>query len=648
MKRFFILVLACVFLVTSVLPQPAFAAPNEGDITNPSAEDQDKSGDESSLPTSFTDDPAYFSTNDVEFFSNQCSDSAAAGTTVQLSGADNTEKVLNFFMGKGLSLAQAAGFVGNMMQESGVDPKKIQGGAIAPDDYQPVNGVGFGLVQWTFTARQGPLMEKARSMTKKVVDIEVQLEYIWDELNSGYAHTLRDLKNTQDPVEAAVIVHGPPNPGYEASADSPADVRSVRGGNAQKVYDKYKDAPPAGGLTTGPDGSTSTNTGGTTIAIDPGHSTQAIHDIEPTTGAELYDYPNGAEDEDAWQVSQKVKAGLEEKNYKVVLLKTSKDERVNFKERADRAKAAGAALAVSVHTTPPEGSAVFNQFNGGYREGPNGKMTFENDQTAQKSTQYSEAIARKRTEIEGHNVPVKQNTFDGRPGIASGNLAWVENLSPDVPWAYNEYSGSNGEGGAVPLTNEQKDAYAKGIIEGIVAANPSGGAQTTTGGCDSGNNSSGAVSGDLAATVKGYAWPQPKPSGFTERTRDYVAAVDKAKAAGLYIGGCDGVDCGAFVTLLIRDSGFDPGYNADGKGGPTSAQEAWAKTNWESLGSGPQDPAQLKPGDVAVNSSHTFIFIGDGVFEGTNVASASLCDRAPAAGGDSPSENGFNWYRKKG
>ncbi|MBH1980030.1 N-acetylmuramoyl-L-alanine amidase [Candidatus Saccharibacteria bacterium] len=652
MRRIVLIALASMMLLSSTIHTSVLAAPQDNAPLDPTAPaEEDKSAEASSQPTEYSDDPAYNSLNRNEFFSNVCVD-PSSGTTVQLSGKDNIEKVLNYFMGKGLTLQQASGFVGNMMQESGVDPRKIQGGAVADDNYEMQNGVGFGLIQWTFSDRQNPLKAKGEQMStpnekKSFRDIDVQLEHIWDELNAGYRHTLTALKGADNPVDAAIIVHGPPNPGYEASADSPEDVRTVRGGNAQKVYDQYKDAPPAGGLSTGGDGSTQggDTSGKAVIAIDPGHNAVDVHTPEETTGADLYDYPNSPEVDDMWQVGEKVKAGLEEKGYKVEMLRSSKDESVDFKQRAERAKKAGAAMAISLHSTPGA-SEVFNQFTGAYRQGSNGKIEFKNDQTAQKSTQYSEAVAKKRAEAEGGPVPVSKVNFDGRPDIAAGNLAWVQMLSPDVPWVYNEFA-KDGRGGSIGLTDEDKDTYAKGVIEGIVAANPSGGSPTT-GGC--GGSSGGAVSGDLAATAKAYAWPETHPSGFTERKKEYVDAIAKTKADS-YIGGCEGVDCGAFVTRLVIDSGHDPGYNFSGKSadgaGPTSTQEDWAKKNWEPIGSGVQDPAKLKPGDVAINAQHTFIFVGDGVFEGTDIASASLCDRAPMAGGNSANEPGFNWYRKK-
>lgn len=583
-----------------------------------------------------------------------CTDSAS---TVQLAGKDNIEKVLNFFMAKGLTLAQASGGVGNMMQESGVDPRKIQGGAIADENYQMQDGVGFGLIQWTFTGRQAPLKAKAEQMNKKVFEIEPQLEYIWDELNGAYKHSLEAIKKAENPVDAAVAFHGPPNPGYEASADSAEKVRSVRGGNAQKIYDQYKDAAPAGSMSTGSSGATTT-AGSTTpstegsgggkavIALDPGHSVPEINDPEPETGATLSDYPNGAEVNDMWEVGQKVKEGLEKAGYTVKMLRGSKEEKVNFKDRAERAK--GSAMAVSLHSTVGK-SEVFYQFKGGKRTGPKATKTFENEEVAGKSKTYADAMAKARSEKEGSTVSTGKVNFDSRGGgIAPGDITWVQLLAADTPWVYNEFS-SGGRGGAVALSAEDKVKYAEGVVAGVIAANPQGGdAGNTSSGCGDSSSTSGS---GISGTAQKYAWKKSDPkAGSIDPKPEYAEAVKKAKSAGLYVGGIShpGIDCGGFVTLLLRDSGYETGYNENGKGGPTSAQEAWMKKNWQSIGSGPQDPAKLKAGDVAINASHTFVFVGDvGGDFGSNIASASLDERAPQAGGDDANESGFNWYRKK-
>lgn len=204
----------------------------------------------------------FYVTNDITTFDpNDCILSLYDKGGVQLKGDSIIEKILNFFMSRpdGLTLAQAAGIVGNMAQESphGVDektgvnspnPAVEEGGALVPDDYKPKDGTGFGLVQWTWTSRQQPLVdlvaEGGPMAGRKITDLEVQLTYVWQELNSPtYSKTLEALKAAARPTEAAIIVHGPPYPGYEASADPPDKVRDVRGGNAEKVFNRYKDAP---------------------------------------------------------------------------------------------------------------------------------------------------------------------------------------------------------------------------------------------------------------------------------------------------------------------------------------------------------------------------------------------------------------------
>lgn len=205
----------------------------------------------------------FYTTNEITTFDpNDCALPGNENTgAVDLKGDTTIEKILSFFMSQenGLTLAQAAGIVGNMAQESphGVDSKTgvnlpnpaiEQGGAIVGPDYVPKNGKGFGLVQWTWKSRQQPLVdlvsENGSMKGKKITDLDVQLTYVWQELNGDYSHTLEELRRSKHPVEAAIIVHGPPWPGYEASADSPEDVRKVRGGNAEKIYNYYKDAPP--------------------------------------------------------------------------------------------------------------------------------------------------------------------------------------------------------------------------------------------------------------------------------------------------------------------------------------------------------------------------------------------------------------------
>ena len=163
-----------------------------------------------------------YALNDVLFYDPTDSPACTAGAgtnglpTTSVDGADNAEKIYNYLVQKGLSGAQAAGILGNLQQESNFNPAIIQGGKIADANYTPVNGVGFGLAQWTFTARQKPLMDLAKSTNRKVIDITVQLDYLWQELNTTHKSSLESLKTATTPEGAAYVFHRD----FEGSADS--------------------------------------------------------------------------------------------------------------------------------------------------------------------------------------------------------------------------------------------------------------------------------------------------------------------------------------------------------------------------------------------------------------------------------------------
>ena len=177
-----------------------------------------------SQPASAAFDRQFYINNNILFYDGTvCSESINNGAVI-LAGNDNEQKILNFFMQKGLSLAAASGFIGNMRQESGLDPRKIEGGSIADENYKPVNGRGFGLVQWTFTARQQPLIEHTKSLGVPVTDLSGQLSFIWEELNGKWLSTLNKLRNVKTAHEAAVLIEKE----YEVSADSDAMVVANR------------------------------------------------------------------------------------------------------------------------------------------------------------------------------------------------------------------------------------------------------------------------------------------------------------------------------------------------------------------------------------------------------------------------------------
>lgn len=174
-------------------------------------------------------DEQYYSANDVTFF-NPCSVSSCSGATAggaltspgptALTGADNAEKVWNYFISRGLTPVAAAGAMGNMQQESsGFDPWAGEHGSTGSLDKSRMN-TGFGIIQWTNTGGNGQgrrygvmsyieskgvtLNASDPSQTDKALLYE--LDYLWD----GEYKSL----TWQEQVNAEETVEGDPSKSY--------------------------------------------------------------------------------------------------------------------------------------------------------------------------------------------------------------------------------------------------------------------------------------------------------------------------------------------------------------------------------------------------------------------------------------------------
>jgi hypothetical protein len=165
-----------------------------------------------------------------------------------------------------------------------------------------------------------------------------------------------------------------------------------------------------------------------------------------------------------------------------------------------------------------------------------------------------------------------------------------------------------------------------------------------------------------SSTCPGYASPVTKKGDQEGLDNDtlYAAAVNRSKYKG---DGCygGGVDCGAFVTIVMRESGADIEYNT-GPQGNTTQQLEYLQRNSAPGGKYRlvADTEELVGGDIAIRkegqfgglSGHTFFYVGNITgpngekFNGDS-ASASQCGRAPMAGPkDTRSE--YYWYRMTG
>lgn len=95
---------------------------------------------------------------------------STASTGGDFTGGNNVEIAYNFLTGKGLSPAQAAAIIGNLMAESSpnIDPTAD-------------NGSHRGIAQWDYTDRYAKLVKFAEETGRagQQDTIEVQLEYLW-------------------------------------------------------------------------------------------------------------------------------------------------------------------------------------------------------------------------------------------------------------------------------------------------------------------------------------------------------------------------------------------------------------------------------------------------------------------------------------
>lgn len=100
------------------------------------------------------------------------------------------KKAMEFFQSKGLSAHQAAGIVGNLIIESSLNTT-IKGDG----------GKALGIAQW-HPDRQEGLKNLAKRRGTEISDLNTQLEYVWEELNTGYKNALSRILNSKNVKEA--------------------------------------------------------------------------------------------------------------------------------------------------------------------------------------------------------------------------------------------------------------------------------------------------------------------------------------------------------------------------------------------------------------------------------------------------------------
>jgi hypothetical protein len=112
----------------------------------------------------------------------------------------NDHAAYTYFVNKGLTNFQAAGVVGNLDQESGVDPTI----------HQNNGGVGRGIAQWSTGARwdttpNDNVKDFATQKGQSMTSLTLQFDFMWYELTTFPDYGLADLKASKT-LEAATQV----------------------------------------------------------------------------------------------------------------------------------------------------------------------------------------------------------------------------------------------------------------------------------------------------------------------------------------------------------------------------------------------------------------------------------------------------------
>lgn len=165
-----------------------------------------------------------------------------------------TEKTIwNFLKRTGLSDYAAAGIMGNLFAESGLNSCNLQNtyntklgmtdaqytAAVDNGSYSDfVNDkAGYGLAQWTFWSRKQALYNYVKAAGTSVGDLNTQLAFMWEEMQ-GYKSMVQQLAAATSVLAAsnAVLLE------YEKPADQSETVQKKRAAYGQTYYNKYAGA----------------------------------------------------------------------------------------------------------------------------------------------------------------------------------------------------------------------------------------------------------------------------------------------------------------------------------------------------------------------------------------------------------------------
>ena len=167
--------------------------------------------------------------NSVKFSTNVAPSTNAvqALPSVKVKQGDVAKRVNEFLTEMGFTKEQVAGIMGNMMQESSMNPNAVNNSG---------GGRGaHGLCQWR-GPRLTALEKLAESQGKSIYDLDVQLEFLKQELLSTHKKAYKALKNSTTVEEASLAWSSE----FERAGKGAHDAKRI-----QYAMSYYNDAEPS-------------------------------------------------------------------------------------------------------------------------------------------------------------------------------------------------------------------------------------------------------------------------------------------------------------------------------------------------------------------------------------------------------------------
>ena len=165
--------------------------------------------------------------------------------------SSNEQYIWSFLKNKGFSDFGTSGLMGNLFAESGLNPINLQQTfekKLGLTDLTYTQGVdtgsytnfvkdsaGYGLAQWTYWSRKQKLLEYAKSLRVSIGDLDMQLNFLLQELQQSFPSVYNTLLSATSIEEASNAVLFD----FERPANQGTEVQLKRQSYSKTYFNKY-------------------------------------------------------------------------------------------------------------------------------------------------------------------------------------------------------------------------------------------------------------------------------------------------------------------------------------------------------------------------------------------------------------------------